>query len=77
MAYFISGDIYCGEAFSTVLNKTSSMIVDINDGSDCLVFDVDTFLRGPDKTSQATKDSVKNFCGVSLYVFFLTHFNLL
>ena len=64
---FAPGDIYCGEAFSTVLDSTSSKVADFHSGN-CLIFDVDTF-RGR-SISQTSKDAVSSFCGVS-------HFNKL
>lgn len=64
---FAPGDIYCGEAFSTVLDRTSSKVADFH-SLDCLIFDVDTFKGGT--TTQTSKDAVSSFCGVSFFTLF-------
>lgn len=59
------GNVYCGEAFNTVLNHTSSKVAEMNDGRNCLIFDVDIFSSGSNEITDATKDVVRKFCGVS------------
>ena len=59
------GDVYCGEAYSTVLSKTYSKVAEMSDQQNCLVFDVEVFNGGPGEITQATKNKVANFCKVS------------
>ena len=59
------GDVYCGEAYSTVLSKTYSKVAEMSDQQNCLVFDVEVFNGGPGEITQVAKNKVANFCKVS------------
>lgn len=48
-----------------MLNHTSSKVAEMNDGRNCLIFDVDIFSSGSNEITDATKDVVRKFCGVS------------
>eukprot|EP00804_Cyclotella_cryptica_P030282 CCRYP_019226-RC/>CCRYP_019226-RC protein AED:0.25 eAED:0.25 QI:120/1/1/1/0.76/0.66/18/2265/1695 len=62
-------NIYCGEAFETVLKKVpSSKIAPLSDAKNCLVFDIDTFKHG--KMTPRAQEAVNSFCAGRMPVYY-------